>query len=342
MALPTDDWLLHNASEYTINGKTYRNLEAQVLKNKRDIEEIQQGGIELPIVQEINEESTADTIPSAKAVFDDVLSYAEAIADDVVDLQGDLSNLDGRALKVPITAPTEKRMVGVDTANSQIMVNVGNTLKLDGTTSPYTLNVKNPVSGNYSGDNWANITINGVTKNIPSGGSGETSPFCFELWNEGSTQTSFKWPEWWNIANTQIADEIFDAYDKYGSVMLRFHATYNEVYMFSTYYLGGDKIGSLYFIGFRTTGTSNSFTKDGFFKARLPRSGSDHTKVIIEGHNQYLISSDSWDDASNGIVPTSLAVKEYVADELSNVQTMTFVADDDTETVLNVICEAGE
>lgn len=30
-----DDWLLYNASEYTVNGITYRNLEAQVLKNKQ-------------------------------------------------------------------------------------------------------------------------------------------------------------------------------------------------------------------------------------------------------------------------------------------------------------------
>ena len=30
-----EDWLRYNASEYTVNGKTYRNLEAQVLKNKQ-------------------------------------------------------------------------------------------------------------------------------------------------------------------------------------------------------------------------------------------------------------------------------------------------------------------
>ena len=41
-----DDWLKYNASEYTVNGKTYRNLEAQVLKNKEDIEDIDISGIE--------------------------------------------------------------------------------------------------------------------------------------------------------------------------------------------------------------------------------------------------------------------------------------------------------
>ncbi len=35
-----NDWLKYNASEYTVNGKTYRNLEAQVLKNKEDIEDM--------------------------------------------------------------------------------------------------------------------------------------------------------------------------------------------------------------------------------------------------------------------------------------------------------------
>lgn len=41
-----DDWLKYNASEYTVNGKTYRNLEAQVLKNKEDIENLDISGIE--------------------------------------------------------------------------------------------------------------------------------------------------------------------------------------------------------------------------------------------------------------------------------------------------------
>lgn len=40
-----DDWLKYNASEYTVNGKTYRNLEAQVLKNKEDIEALDLSGI---------------------------------------------------------------------------------------------------------------------------------------------------------------------------------------------------------------------------------------------------------------------------------------------------------
>lgn len=41
-----NDWLKYNASEYTVNGKTYRNLEAQVLKNKEDIEVLDISGLE--------------------------------------------------------------------------------------------------------------------------------------------------------------------------------------------------------------------------------------------------------------------------------------------------------
>lgn len=39
-----NDWLKYNSSEYTVNGITYRNLEAQVLKNKEDIEALEQSG----------------------------------------------------------------------------------------------------------------------------------------------------------------------------------------------------------------------------------------------------------------------------------------------------------
>lgn len=44
-----DDWLKYNASEYTVNGKTYRNLEAQVLKNKKDIEDLDISGLEADV-----------------------------------------------------------------------------------------------------------------------------------------------------------------------------------------------------------------------------------------------------------------------------------------------------
>lgn len=46
MSMGDNDWLKYNASEYTVNGVTYRNLEAQVLKNKEDIEAFDVSGLE--------------------------------------------------------------------------------------------------------------------------------------------------------------------------------------------------------------------------------------------------------------------------------------------------------
>lgn len=46
-----NDWLKYNSSEYTVNGVTYRNLEAQVLKNKEDIENIDVSGLEDDVEQ---------------------------------------------------------------------------------------------------------------------------------------------------------------------------------------------------------------------------------------------------------------------------------------------------
>lgn len=44
-----------------------------------------------------------------------------------------------RALVTPISAPTEKELVGVGTGNEQIMFKVGGGLAIEGTTSPFTL-----------------------------------------------------------------------------------------------------------------------------------------------------------------------------------------------------------
>lgn len=46
-----NDWLKYNSSEYTVNRITYRNLEAQVLKNKEDIEAIDVSGLENDVEQ---------------------------------------------------------------------------------------------------------------------------------------------------------------------------------------------------------------------------------------------------------------------------------------------------
>lgn len=44
-----------------------------------------------------------------------------------------------KALVTPVTKPTEKVIVGIDTGNGEILVKIGTGLKLTGTTSPYTL-----------------------------------------------------------------------------------------------------------------------------------------------------------------------------------------------------------
>lgn len=46
-----------------------------------------------------------------------------------------------KALVTPIAAPTEKEIVGVGTANEQIMFKLGTGLSVDGNSSPFTLNV---------------------------------------------------------------------------------------------------------------------------------------------------------------------------------------------------------
>lgn len=46
-----NNWLKYNSSEYTVNGITYRNLEAQVLKNKEDIEAFDISGLEDDVEQ---------------------------------------------------------------------------------------------------------------------------------------------------------------------------------------------------------------------------------------------------------------------------------------------------
>lgn len=44
-----------------------------------------------------------------------------------------------KALVTPVTVPTEKELVGVGTANEQIMFKIGDGLSVDGETSPFTL-----------------------------------------------------------------------------------------------------------------------------------------------------------------------------------------------------------
>ena len=80
----------------TINGKTYRNLTEQVLKNKEDIAALQEGG-------------------------------------GASDLEGQVSQLNqemARTLKLPMSAPAKTKLVAVDSTNAQEMIDLAGTLQI--------------------------------------------------------------------------------------------------------------------------------------------------------------------------------------------------------------------
>lgn len=74
-----------------------------------------------------------------------------------------------KALVSPVTTPTEKEIVGVGTANEQIMFKVGSGLVIEGETSPFTL--KSGGAGGLTkvwenatpGSAWTRSTIEGIT-----------------------------------------------------------------------------------------------------------------------------------------------------------------------------------
>lgn len=94
-------WNFYNESEYTVNGKTYRNLEAQVQKNKQDIEDLDLAAL--------------NTLPER---VNDLEQYTSAIGEDVTELWVDVGT---RQLKV------KKRVIPLPVAswiNNQITVTV--------------------------------------------------------------------------------------------------------------------------------------------------------------------------------------------------------------------------
>lgn len=56
-----------------------------------------------------------------------------------VRLDNDYKNKIDKALQIPSSTPTEKRIVAVDTGNQQIQIKLGEGLSLEGSTSPFTL-----------------------------------------------------------------------------------------------------------------------------------------------------------------------------------------------------------
>ena len=73
-----DDWLLYNASEYKVNGKTYRNLEAEVLYNHR-----------------LSEQNAAD-IDALEGRMDTAEGDIDALEGRMDTAEGDIDALEGR------------------------------------------------------------------------------------------------------------------------------------------------------------------------------------------------------------------------------------------------------
>lgn len=92
-----------------VNGVIYRNLEEQVQKNKEDIENLQN--------QQSGDDSDIEQIDNRLTEVETTLTE---ITPDVM-----------RALKTPISAPSETKIVAVDSTNSQEMLSVGTGLVIE-------------------------------------------------------------------------------------------------------------------------------------------------------------------------------------------------------------------
>lgn len=83
----------------TINGKTYRNLQEQVLQNQKDIEALQAGG------------------------GTDISGLTEQVSE--------LNQQMARTLKLPMSGSPDTRIVAVNGTNDQEMLNIGNGLSIE-------------------------------------------------------------------------------------------------------------------------------------------------------------------------------------------------------------------
>lgn len=95
-----------------VNGVIYRNLEEQVQKNKEDIENLQN--------QQSGDDSDIEQINNRLTEVETTLTE---ITPDVM-----------RALKTPISAPNETKLVAVDNTNSQEMIGIGTGLIIENNT----------------------------------------------------------------------------------------------------------------------------------------------------------------------------------------------------------------
>lgn len=83
-----EDWLKYNASEYTVGGKTYRNLEGQVLWNKRQIE-----ALDLEALSHLPAE-----IDRLDGELEETNAYVASVGEDVAGLREDVNALAAKSV----------------------------------------------------------------------------------------------------------------------------------------------------------------------------------------------------------------------------------------------------
>lgn len=121
-----NNWITYNGSEYTVNGKTYRNLEAQVLENMKDIENIDISGLETDVQNLGNQVDTnTNNISTNTNSINSINGEIVTINNDIDDLQTQYGSLD-TFLKDTVTL-----VDGDWDANNQQTVTVSDLLATD-------------------------------------------------------------------------------------------------------------------------------------------------------------------------------------------------------------------
>jgi len=209
MSLPTDSWLKQNASEYTINGVTYRNLEAQVLKNKLDIEGMSSYTAGDGIVIADNEISVdTDTIATVDYVDQSITGFVTE--DEVDDKLEDYQPLMSAGGGIYISNNTIHN-TGVTSVNGNIGTVTGIATSTDLAQGLATRMAVGSVSGTNDGTNWTSITIEGTTKNIPSGGGGGGSVYRHRVHITNSLNLSL-WVDHYSSNNTALNTLAYFSY----------------------------------------------------------------------------------------------------------------------------------
>lgn len=156
-----------------VNGVIYRNLEEQVQKNKDDIENLKN--------QQSGDDSDIEQIDNRLTEVETTLTE---ITPDVM-----------RALKTPISAPNETKIVAVDNTNSQEMIGIGtglvienNTLKSTGGTEIVDNLTSSSISAGLSA-NQGRILDNKIT-NLSQTVNSKANQSALDITNQTVSQNS--------------------------------------------------------------------------------------------------------------------------------------------------------